>query len=228
MININKVTKIYLVENCYGDLNKVYIGKEKSHQKYSRKNNHQKTFGKQIKFTYIDETQGWSKENWKQLECFWIQYFKFLGFELMNKNEGGNGVGFHTQQTKNRMSKIRLGKQFSETHKNNLSIARKGKKFTQEHCLNIGKGREGWEPNEEMRKKMSDSKIGHKCYKNPKRGEKIAESLSKLIIQCDLENNPIGEWISIKEAKKNFKGDIGAALQGRQKTAAGFKWKYKK
>ena len=45
------MTKIYLVENCYGDLNKVYIGKTKN----SRENNHKNTYGDQIIYTIIDE-----------------------------------------------------------------------------------------------------------------------------------------------------------------------------
>ena len=38
-INMINITYIYLVENCYGDPNKVYIGKTKN----SRKTQHQKT-----------------------------------------------------------------------------------------------------------------------------------------------------------------------------------------
>jgi hypothetical protein len=38
------MTKIYLVENCYGDPNKVYIGKTIN----SRELNHKKTYGKYI------------------------------------------------------------------------------------------------------------------------------------------------------------------------------------
>ena len=48
---MKKVTKIYLVENCYGDLNKVYIGKTIN----SRESNHKKTYGDCIKYTFIDE-----------------------------------------------------------------------------------------------------------------------------------------------------------------------------
>ena len=43
---------IYLVENCYNDPNKVYIGKTKS----SRKSDHKRKFGDKIVYTVIDET----------------------------------------------------------------------------------------------------------------------------------------------------------------------------
>ena len=55
------ITKIYLVENCYGDPNKIYVGKTKG----SREKNHKKTYGSQIFYTYIDEVEGCKKEDWK-------------------------------------------------------------------------------------------------------------------------------------------------------------------
>ena len=94
-----EITKIYLVENCYGDPNKVYIGKTK----YSRKSIHKKTFGEDIIYTYIDEIEGWKKEKWKYLETYWIHQFKQWGFEVMNENEGGGGPIFHTEETKQKM-----------------------------------------------------------------------------------------------------------------------------
>lgn len=60
-MKMEKKTKIYLVENCYGDSNKVYIGKEKSHKSSSRKTEHTKNYGENIIFTYIDEVDGWNK-----------------------------------------------------------------------------------------------------------------------------------------------------------------------
>jgi hypothetical protein len=87
MINI---TKIYLVENCYGDSNKVYIGKTKNNRKSSHKN----TFGNQIIYTYIDEIESTNREDWKPLESYWIEQFRQWGFEVMNKNKGGNGPNY--------------------------------------------------------------------------------------------------------------------------------------
>jgi len=94
-----EITKIYLIENCFGDPNKVYIGKTK----YSRKSIHKKTFGEDIIYTYIDEIEGWGKEKWKYLETYWIHQFKQWGFEVMNENEGGGGPVFHTEETKQKM-----------------------------------------------------------------------------------------------------------------------------
>ena len=93
------ITRIYLVENCYGDPNKVYIGKTK----YSRESIHKRTFGKNITYTYIDEIEGWEKEKWKPIETYWIHQFKQWGFKVMNENEGGGGPAFHTEETKQKM-----------------------------------------------------------------------------------------------------------------------------
>jgi hypothetical protein len=93
------ITRIYLVENCFGDPNKIYIGKTK----YSRESIHRRTFGAQITYTYIDEVEGCKKEGWKSLEIFWIEQFRQWGFELMNKNEGGGGPTSHTEETKQKM-----------------------------------------------------------------------------------------------------------------------------
>ena len=78
----NKMTYIYLVENCYGDPNKVYIGKTKN----SRKGPHKRKYGKNISYTIIDEIYSLDHKKWKPLEAYWIEQFRQWGFELMNIN----------------------------------------------------------------------------------------------------------------------------------------------
>jgi hypothetical protein len=96
------LTKIYLVTNCYNDPNKVYIGKTKN----CRKNQHKQTFGSQIIYTYIDEINSLDRNDWKPLESYWIEQFRQWGFEIMNKNKGGNGPEYLNNETK---IKIGLG-----------------------------------------------------------------------------------------------------------------------
>ena len=128
------VTRIYLVENCFGDPNKMYIGKTKG----SREKNHKKTYGSQIFYTYIDEVEGCKKEDWKSLECFWIEQFRQWGFELMNKNEGGGGPTFHTEETKQKMSKSQKGRVISEEAKQKMRDTKKDKrKITDEQIKEI-------------------------------------------------------------------------------------------
>lgn len=61
-------------------------------------------------------------------------------------------------------------------------------------------------------------------------GKMNKETKSKQILQCDLNDNFIKEWESIKEAgRKNnmFDTAICNCLKGKCKTSGGFIWKYK-
>ena len=60
------------------------------------------------------------------------------------------------------------------------------------------------------------------------RGKKASKSLSKKILQYDLNNNFIKEWESIKQAKEELKiHRICDVCKKRRKTAGGYVWKYK-
>jgi len=136
MINIkeeDKFTQIYLVENCYGDPNKVYIGKTIN----CRKSRHKKTYGEFIEYTYIDNIKSSKKEDWKPLEIFWINYFKFLGFIVLNENEGGGGPQFYSEEIKQKMRKPKssnLGylKTWTEERRLQQSKLRKNKKQSED------------------------------------------------------------------------------------------------
>ena len=84
---MRNITYIYLVENCFGDPNKVYIGKTKT----TRKSNHEKTYGNKINYTIIDKINSLNHKDWKPLECYWIEQFRQWGFDVQNKNKGGGG-----------------------------------------------------------------------------------------------------------------------------------------
>jgi hypothetical protein len=112
------MTYIYLVEKCFGDPNKVYIGKTKE----SRKSNHKKTYGYQIEYSLIDEVNSLKYEDWEPLETFWIEYFKFLGFTVVNKRKkGGSGPEFQTEETKRKIKESNVGKPKSLIHKKNIT-----------------------------------------------------------------------------------------------------------
>lgn len=169
----NIITKIYLVENCYGDPNKVYVGK--TSLKYGRKSQHVKTFGNQIIYTYIDNIFSSNKKLWKPIESYWIEQFKQWGFEVLNKNTGGGGLQFITKESRKKMSKPRSSfptgnkhgnynkkrLQFPKgirhnnfnkpkplrtlEHRKNISKAKKGKSLTHDKTWgeNISKGKTG-------------------------------------------------------------------------------------
>lgn len=96
---------------------------------------------------------------------------------------------------------------------------------TKEAITKMSKSRKGqrlWlgkKHKESSKKKMSLS------AKNRKK-----EPASKIILQFDIEGNFIKEWKNITSAAKALSisvSGITTCAKGRQKTAAGFKWKYK-
>jgi len=113
-------TKIYLVTNCYGDPNKVYIGKTTSQRFYP----HKKTYGKDIIYIYIDEIPSLNKNEWKSIECYWIEQFKQWGFNVLNKNNGGGGPIFYNEIIREKMRKPRI---------KNPSTSLKGRSQDEEH-----------------------------------------------------------------------------------------------
>lgn len=231
-----KITYIYLVENCYGNPKKVYLGKTKT----SRKGSHRRKYGNNIQYTIIDQIDSWDKKDWKPLETYWIHQFRQWGFEVLNKNDGGGGPITYSEKSKllmkskwdderrNEISKINsLPK--SKIHKLRIGMSIKGQKRTKKTCNNISISKIG---------KPSNHK-GHKLSKKSKqkmREAKLAipnlnQKFLKPVNQYNLNRKLIKEWGSPKEAGKALGLDsvnIRAAARGKQNTAYGFIWEYKK
>jgi hypothetical protein len=223
--NDTNVTKIYLVENCYGDPNKVYIGKTKT----SRKSAHIKTYGSQIEYTYIDKINSLKHEEWEPLETFWMEYFKFLGFELMNiRKKGGSGSECWSEEAKKRIRISRIGRKISEETKLKIGKANKGRKYSDEAKLKISNShlgntyKKGKKLSDESKLKISIAKKGRP------RSDSFRINRSKPVIQYDLQGNFIKEWIGAKQAMKELKiNNIHSCTNNRHKTAGGFIWKFK-
>jgi hypothetical protein len=214
--------KIYLIENCYGDPNKVYIGKTKNN---NRELAHSKKFGKNIIFTYIDEVESLDSKDWKPLECFWIEYFRQLGFDLQNKNKGGGGTSFHTEEAKNKYKIWRKDK------KPTLGI-----KQSQETIDKKKKALTGKPKPDGFGDMMREVRLGVK--KPQGTGDKISKSLkgrkntwnSKTVLQYDLEGNFIKEWDNAAEAglmTGTNSSTISKVCRGIFKKTNGFIWKFK-
>jgi len=239
------MTKIYLVENCYGDSNKVYIGKTKN----SRYSSHKKKFGKNITYTIIDEVNTLNSKNWKPLESFWIEQFKQWGFILMNKNKGGGGCSFHSEFIKKTMRKPKLNKEnysYPKTKAWKDSIKGTTKNHPLSRNQSISNSMKGYKQTKEHIKKRVDVLKGKPNTKNQKPkpkgfGEKISKSLkgikkptiSKPILQFNMDGIFIREWESITEACSIGLGDksknpnITKCCKGKIKKAYGYIWKYK-
>jgi hypothetical protein len=108
---------IYLVENCYGNSNSVYIGK--CTHPGQRKCQHIKKFGSESTFTIIDEVES----NWKPLESYWIHQFKQWGFNMVNKNDGGGGPSSRPPEFIERLRNNRLGTKHSDDTKMKMSAS---------------------------------------------------------------------------------------------------------
>jgi hypothetical protein len=211
MINIqetSQITKIYLVENCYGDPNKVYIGKTKN----CRKAKHLRTYGDKAKYFYIDEVDSLEYKDWIKLERFWIEQFRQWGFQLMNGNNGGGGPSFCSEESKLK-----------------LRIKNKGKPKPQGFGKNISKVKlsQNLVMSQETKDKISKSKTNHPCFQT----KSFKEKHSKPINQLDKNGDIINSFKSIEAASNSnikFKrSNISCCLTGFSKSAYGYKWEYK-
>jgi hypothetical protein len=192
-------TKIYLVTNCYGDPNKVYIGKSKN----SRKNPHQQTYGKNITYDYIDEVDSLDRKYWGPLETYWIEQFRQWGFEVVNKNKkGGGGPEFFSNETKYKMSEKRKIQVMTPERNKKISESLKGRSLTLTHKENIGNSRKGI-PSLSLQKPTFQYDLS-----------------GNLIKEWDFAKQ------AAIDLKLNYQ-NINSCLLGRSKTAFGFIWKYK-
>ena len=213
---MKKCTKIYLVTNCYGDSNKVYIGKTTG----SRKSKHTQTYGKHITYTYIDEIDSLFRKDWEPLETYWIEQFRQWGFEIVNpRKKGGGGPEFRDEAFKEKMRKP-----FTEEHKQSL---RKPKSYT------LPKDPRTQETKQKI--SLSNSKpkpdgFGKKHSLKMKGKPSPKKGTGQSVIQMDLNDNPLKEWRNVTIASISFNKKhnlIYDCCSGRVKTAYGFKWKFK-
>jgi len=213
---MKKYTKIYLVTNCYGDPNKVYIGKTTG----SRRSKHTQTYGKHITYTYIDEIDSLFRKDWEPLETYWIEQFRQWGFEIVNlRKKGGGGPEFRDEAFKEKMRKPH-----TEEHKQSL---RKPK------CYMPLKGPRSLETKQKIG--LANSKPKPKGFGENHRIKMTGKISPKKgtgqpVIQMDVNNNPLKEWENVTIASNYFNkkpNQIYDCCSGRAKTAYGFKWKFK-
>jgi hypothetical protein len=205
------ITKIYLITNCYGDSNKIYIGKTIN----SRESNHKKTYGKGIIYTYIDEVNSLSYNDWEPLETYWIEQFRQWGFEVLNKRKkGGSGPEICLEETKQKISQANVGRLKPEGFGDKISQVKKGIPKPEGFGAQLSQalaGKPAWNKGEKTgpNLKISEAKTGHECYLNPNFGKKISEA-KKGIPNPKLSQAKTGvPNPKISEAKKGVK--IGPA-----------------
>jgi hypothetical protein len=147
---------------------------------------------------------------WRFWESWYIELFKSWGFELENKNNGGGGRGPGWVSSPERNNKIKK------------SLINHSQYYTKEVRDKISKG----------------NKISKPFSNQHKQNIGIAKrKQAKPVLQYDLEDNFIKEWESKGQAAEYIKHQTGKTsnltsqikdcILGKQKTAFGFKWKYK-
>lgn len=224
------ITRIYLVTNCYGDPNKVYIGKTINDRRIY---NHKNTFGKDIIFTYIDEVESFDKKYWKPLESFWIEYFRQLGFDTQNKNKGGGGCSNYSDEIKIKMRKPRTQfKKFTLNNKPVLQYDLEGNFIKEWDSMTRASNETGSNDITACCKEIINrsgnfiwrykSQPLSKNYQKPHHGRIIP------VIQYDLDGNLIKEWTYLIEnfTKMEIK-NIHSVCNMKTKTAYNFIWRFK-
>lgn len=240
--------------------NKIYIGQDK--------NNNPKYLGSGDLLKKAIKKYG--KENFKkEILCFcenqeelnekerlYILKYDSRNLEFgYNISVGGrNGTTLNrkmSDETKTKMSKIRLGIKFSDDHKKNISKSLTGKIISEETKnkmsesqkkikhnplsletkTKMSKIRLGIKLSDETKNKMSES---HKGEKNGFFGKKHSDEFlikkRKPILEISNTNEIIREWKSIKIASKTLnlhESGIINVLKGKNKTTKGFKFIYK-
>jgi len=215
--------------NCYGDSNKVYIGKTKN----SREREHKKKFGDFIEYSYVDEINSLKRIDWEPLETYWIEQFKAWGFEVVNKRKkGGSGPEFQTEESKKKQSfkmidrpkPLGFGKLISEIKKGVPNPKNKIKpdgwkeKLKKPHKVeyNISISNK-FKPSSKKVKKYVALKDPH--LKNIKR--------KKPVLQIDPDSyRVIKEWESRNSIIKEIGYGIAGAINNNTKWKK-YYWKYK-
>lgn len=210
---------IYLVKNQQNKI--VYIGQQigtKSIEEYKGSglllNRAYKKYGEDffkreiIEYCSVDELNDKEKLYIKQYNT------KFPhGYNLTDGGDGMKGYQYDTNQKQN-ISKAKIGQKYPKEHGEKIRQAKLGKKRDQsiiDKIIQTKASKHNIQPN-------LDLKGQHKS------------NSQKSIIQCDLQNNPLNEYQSAQEAGRCLDksgNQIADCASGRQKTAYGFKWKYK-
>lgn len=229
---------------CLFDENGIpfYIGKTKNSLK-KRGSQHQKHFQKNLTIFELDVI---NENDWKFWECYWMEQFRQWGFVLKNKNNGGGGPAFHSEESKTKMKNTprpNTSIKLKNIKRPDVSNRLKDTKFSKETC-----------------QKISQSKINHPCYSSIERNEKIFESnikhylkdskrnqkiskklkgrknswveeaLGKPIIQLDKNLNIIKEWESALKAAQSINkpsSSISECCNKKRKSSYGYIWVFK-
>ena len=193
---------------------KSYIGQTKYPEK--RINEHinskdNKLFHKALRkygvnnFTYIVLEDNLDENQLNEREMYWIQYYNTF-YNGYNLTIGGNAT---------------RGYKFTDEQKRNLSKAHKGKPTWNKGKISESKignhYKQGYKCSDEQKKKMSESHLGQ-----------IPWNKTSIFMLDKKTNKVLKQFESLKDAcqylNKDSHSNISQCLNGKIKTAYGYKW----
>ncbi len=158
--------QVYLIQNKINGA--IYIGKAKDTEARWKKHL-SVAYGKRTKekrylhraiFKYGSENFSFSvieehgnEEDCNEAEIFFIEYFLFLGARLYNLTKGGEGVSGRvvTKETREKISKSRIGLKHTDETKEKLRIINTGKKLSPERIEKTASKLRGRKQPEELK-----------------------------------------------------------------------------
>jgi hypothetical protein len=171
------------------------------------------------------------ESEWEFWEQHYISLFRSWGFKLTNLTLGGVGAVGSKKPLLKGIVLIRKGKTFEEIYgeekaaymRKRISDCRKLEVRDYSYLREIATKRKGTKISEEVKSKMKASSANRGLFG----GDHWA---SKSIIQYSRSGEFIKEWDSVAEAARSlgiFASNISVVLHGKEKTAAGFIWRFK-
>jgi len=173
----------------------------------------------------IDGANSQSELNYKE----WLLIHKFNSLDRdrgYNLREGGGSKGRLSQETKDKLSKLQIGKKASEETKQKMSVSHKGRIHTKEAREKLSKAHTGKKMSKEARKKMSIA-AKNRTFSEETRakiGEKSKNRGNKPVKRCDGIH-----YKSIKDAASALgvdKSCISAVARGRRKKVKEYSFSY--
>jgi len=153
-------------------------------------------------------------------------------------SKSSKGKSKHTQEFKNYIGRIHLGKIVSDETKEKMKISHVDKICSDGTKLKMGLSRNNIIITDETKMKISNSMLGKKKTEEHKQNMSLCRlnkptKKATPITQYDLGGNFIKDWDKITDVLNYFnktKNDssITQCCKGKTKTAFGYKWEYKK
>lgn len=129
-----------------------------------------------------------SRENLKELEIYWIKYFRNNDCPLTNATDGGDGLTNPSEYTREKLRINALGNQYglgykhTEEHKKLISENWRGRRHTEESKKLMSKIHTGKIVSEDTKAKISDALVGNKYRKGIPHTEEDKEKISTSLI----------------------------------------------